>query len=168
MKFHLNAHITILLLALLSCPATLPAHTLNHDPTAAPQPPPTLEEQLGARIPLDATFRDETGRSVKLRDLVTGPTIILPVYYSCTNICNFLQSGLAQALPAVKSQPDREYRIISVSIDETEGPELAARYRKTYLSAIPGGFPDNGWRFLTGDRENIRTLTSAAGYQFRR
>lgn len=165
------------ILSLLLTPCTLLAsHEAEHPatqhrhPVAAAEERTTvgLEERLGARIPLDVTFRDEEGRQVRLGDLITGPTIILPVYYGCTNVCNYLQGGLAQALPAVKFQPGREYRVISVSMDETEGPELAARFRKTYLTAIEGGFPQDGWRFLTGDLQSIRRVTDAAGYRFQR
>lgn len=127
-----------------------------------------LDERLGSKIPLDIAFRDETGKRVILSDLITGPTIILPVYYSCSNVCNFLQGGLAGALPAIRNKPGKEYRVISVSIDENETAELAARYKKTYLSAINVPFPDEGWRFLTGDAASIRRLTDAAGYRFLR
>jgi protein SCO1/2 len=127
-----------------------------------------VDERLGARIPLDIAFRDETGRTVRLGDLVTGPTIILPVYYSCTNICNFLQGGLANALPAIKRTPGKEYRVLSISFDETETPELAARYKRMYLTAMNAPFPEEGWRFLTGDAQSIRRLTAAAGYRFQR
>jgi protein SCO1/2 len=96
------------------------------------------------------------------------PTIILPVYYSCTNVCNFLQSGLARVLPSIKPLPGREYRVISISFDETETPELAARYKKTYLTSMNVPFPEDGWRFLTGDNASIRRLTDAAGFRFQR
>lgn len=127
-----------------------------------------LDEQLGRKLPLDLVFRDETGRQVRLRDVITGPTIVLPVYYGCTNVCNYLQGGLARALPAVKREPGKEYRVLSISIDETETPELAARYQRMYLSALRINFPPGAWHFLTGDAENIRRFTDAAGYRFQR
>jgi len=127
-----------------------------------------VDEYLGGKIPLDLTFRDESGRPVRLGDLVTVPTIILPVYYSCTNVCNFLQGGLASALPAVKLKPGGEYRVLSVSFDETETPQLAARYKRMYLASMNVPFPDDGWRFLTGDVQDIRRLTDAAGFRFLR
>ncbi|MBT0651917.1 SCO family protein [Geomobilimonas luticola] len=127
-----------------------------------------LTERLGEKIPLDLTFRDETGKPVRLGDLVTVPTVILPVYYSCTNVCNFLQQGLASALPGVKRKPGEEYRVISVSFDETETPELAAKYKRMYLTSMNAPFPEEGWRFLTGDAESVRRLTAAAGYRFQR
>ena len=127
-----------------------------------------VDEHPGGKIPLDLTFRDETGHPVRLSDLVTVPTIILPVYYSCTNQCNYLQGGLASALPAVKRNPGTEYRVISVSFDETETPALAARYKRMYLASMNIPFPEDGWRFLTGDVPEIRRLSDAAGYHFQR
>jgi protein SCO1 len=127
-----------------------------------------VDERLGAKIPLDTTFRDETGKPVRLGDLVTGPTIILPVYYSCTNVCNYLQGGLARVLPAIKYRPAADYRVISLSFDESEPPQLAARYKRMYLTSMNIPFPEDGWRFLTGDAANIKRLTAAAGYRFQR
>jgi protein SCO1/2 len=146
-------------------------HGHHHEkmlPTAAEAAQIGVDERLGGKIPLDVTFRDEKGRPVRLADLVTGPTIILPVYYSCTNVCNFLQGGLAAALPAVKRKPAEEYRVISISFDETETPELAARYKRTYLTGMNAPFPEDGWRFLTGDLHSIHQFTAAAGYRFQR
>ena len=127
-----------------------------------------VDERLGGKLPLDLTFRDETGRTVRLGELITGPTIILPVYYGCTNVCNYMQGGLARVLPEIKKQPGTDYRVLSISIDETEGPELAAKYQKMYLSSLKTSIPPGAWHFLTGDAANIRKLTDAAGYRFQR
>lgn len=127
-----------------------------------------LNERLGAKIPLDVTFRDEAGKPVRLAELISGPTLILPVYFGCANVCYNLQWGLAQVLPKIKSRPGEEYRVISVSFDEHDSPQLAARYKKVYLSAMHAPFPENGWRFLTGDAASIKRLTEAVGFTFQR
>jgi protein SCO1 len=127
-----------------------------------------IDERLGTKIPLDLSFRDEAGKPVRLADLVSGPTIILPVYYGCTNVCNYLQGGVARVLPAIKARPGTEYRVISLSFDETETPAMAARSRRMYLTAMNAPFPAEGWRFLTGDSWSVRRLTDAAGYRFQR
>ncbi len=139
----------------------------------APVPPPAVDaaqlgltEHLGKKIPLGLVFRDETGKTVRLGDLITGPTIILPVYYKCTNVCNFLQGSLASVLPAVKRKPAEEYRVLSLSFDETETPALASKYKRIYLDAMNAPFPEEGWRFLTGDLGNIHRFTEAIGYRF--
>ncbi|HEY3308212.1 MAG TPA: SCO family protein [Desulfuromonadaceae bacterium] len=159
------------LFVMLSCflmLASFPVALLGHDPQDAQQTGIGLEEQLGKRIPLDIFFRDETGQQVRLGDLINRPTIILPVYYSCTNVCNYLQGGLARILPTIKNSPGSEYRVISISFDETETPALAARYKKMYLASMNAPFPEDGWHFLTGDSNSIRRLTDAAGYHFQR
>jgi protein SCO1/2 len=127
-----------------------------------------IDEQPGTRLPLDLTFRDEDGHPVRLRDLITRPTVIAPVYYRCPNICHFLQGELAQVLPELKLDAGTDYQMLSISFDETETPELARRTRDTYLAAAGGRIPAAGWRFLTGDREQIAKLTEAAGYHFQR
>lgn len=127
-----------------------------------------LDEHLGARIPLDATFRDEAGKTVRLAELITGPTLILPVYYSCPNVCYNLQWGLAQVIPKLKSKPGVEYRVISVSFDEKDTPLLASKFKRVYLNAMHAQFPADGWRFLTGDPASIRSLMNTAGYGFQR
>jgi protein SCO1/2 len=127
-----------------------------------------ITEHLGAKIPLDATFRDEDGKPVTLGQLITGPTIILPVYYGCANVCYNLQQGLARVLPTIKSKAGVEYRVISVSFDEHDQPELAAKFKRVYLGAMHAPFPPEAWRFLTGDSVAIQKLTNAAGYGFQR
>lgn len=127
-----------------------------------------LEERLGNRISRELVFRDEEGKAVRLSDLITGPTIILPVFYSCTNVCNFLQGGLAKVLPLVRFKPGEDYQVLSVSFDENETPDIALKRKRMYLSAMNAPFPQRGWRFLTGDSQNIARLTDAAGFRFER
>jgi protein SCO1/2 len=127
-----------------------------------------VNERLGSKIPLDIVFTDETGKPVRLGDLITGPTIILPVYYNCSNVCYNLQWGLAQVLPKIKSRPGEEYQVLSVSFDENDTPQLAAKFKRVYLTAMHTPFPETGWRFLTGDVINIRKFTTAVGYGFQR
>ena len=127
-----------------------------------------ITEHLGTKIPLDATFRDESGKPVRLAELVSGPTIILPVYFGCANVCYNLQWSLARVLPTLKSKPGEEYRVISVSFDENDSPQLAAKFKRVYLTAMHVPFPENGWRFLTGDAAGIKKFTDAIGFSFQR
>jgi protein SCO1/2 len=127
-----------------------------------------VNEQLGSAFPLDLIFTDEAEKTVRLGDLITGPTIILPVYFSCSNVCYNLQWGVAQLLPRIKSRPGDDYRVISISFDENDTPQLAAKFKRVYLTSMHIPFPQDGWRFLTGDVANIRKFTAAAGYGFQR
>jgi protein SCO1/2 len=154
---------TLILLGVWCCSPLLTAAGTADQQTAT-----GVEEQLGTKIPLDIAFRDETGAIVRLADLISGPTIILPVYYSCRNVCAYQQGRMAGTLQTLERQPLVDYKIISISFDETETPEMAARSKRTYLTAIRKPFPADGWRFLTGDAASIRRFTEAIGYRFQR
>lgn len=147
---------------------TAAAERRQHDHRAplTKSPEVGLDEKLGEVIPLDVAFRDEQGRQVKLSDLITVPTLIAPVYYNCPNVCSFLQGSLAQVLPKVRLTPDQDYRVLSISFNEDEGPADARKARQTYRTAMNAPFPEGGWRFLTGDRADIQRLFDAAGYRY--
>jgi protein SCO1/2 len=149
-----------------------PEKPAEHQHHSAPAPAQEsgevgLDERLGSKVPLDAIFKDESGKSVRLGDLITGPTIILPVYYACTNVCNYMQGGLARVVKELKGKPGIDYRVLSISFNHDETPEQSERTRKMYLAAINSPFPEEGWRFLTGDRDNIRRFTESIGYRFK-
>lgn len=127
-----------------------------------------LDEKLGSYLPLDLTFNDEHGNPISLAELVTKPTIIAPVYYRCPNVCHFLQGDLARVLPDLKLKAGEDYQVISVSFDELDQPEVALRSRNTYYAAMKNQYPDQAWRFLTGDLATILQLTDAAGYHFQK
>jgi len=127
-----------------------------------------IDEKLGQFVPLDLTFRDEGGNLVTLKQLIQTPIILTPVYLHCPNVCSLLLQNLADVLNRLPAESDKEYRVISVSFDETEKPDLALEKKKTYLKMIQKPFPESAWRFLTGDKENIRKLTDAVGFHFKR
>lgn len=164
----LAAFITLLVCISLQLPARLDAHTGKEALTNGQDDSIGLEEKLGGRIPLDLGFRDETGKPVRLGDLLNVPTLIIPVYFHCANVCNYQQVSIAGVLKSLNMRPGRDYRIISVSFDENETPELAAKSKRMYLASMNAGFPADGWHFLTGDRNSIRRFTDAIGFHVER
>jgi protein SCO1/2 len=127
-----------------------------------------IDEKLGQFVPFDLTFSDEGGKPIALRELIQTPVILTPVYLHCPNVCSLLLQNLADALNRFPGEPGKEYRVISVSFDETEKPSLALQKKNTYLKMIQRPFPEDAWRFLTGDKDNIRKLTDAIGFHFKR
>lgn len=127
-----------------------------------------IDEKLGQAILLDLTFYDENSNPVRLNQLIQRPTILVPVYYSCPNICSFLLFNLAGVINRLSSEPGKEYQILTVSFNEAEKPPLALEKKKIYLKMIEKSFPEDAWRFLTGDQENIRKLMEAIGFHFKR
>ena len=127
-----------------------------------------IDERTGQTIPLGLTFHDENGNAVTLRQLIHTPTILAPVYLHCPNVCSLLLQNLADGLNRLPAEPGKEYTVLSVSFDETEKPDLALEKKKMYLKMIRRDFPEDTWRFLTGDKQNIHELTDAIGFHFKR
>ena len=127
-----------------------------------------MDEKLGQVIPFDLTFYDENGNPVSLKQLIHTPVILAPVFYRCPNVCSFLLFNLAGVINKLPSEPGKEYQVLTVSFDETEKPDLALEKKKMYLKMIEKPFPEDAWRFLTGNRENIHKLTDAIGFHFKK
>lgn len=126
-----------------------------------------IDEKLGQKIPSHLTFTDEYGNPITLKDIINKPTIFLFVYYECPGICTPLMTELAEEINRVDLIPGKDYQIISVSIDSGETAELALKKKKNYLNIIKKDFPDDAWKFLTGNSNSILTLTDAAGFYFK-
>jgi protein SCO1/2 len=148
-----------ILTLLLSC-AGATAHDIN--PNAAGV---GVDEKLGSYVPLEARFVDESGRHVRLGDLIATPTVLTLQYYRCRNSCGLLLTGIAQ-LVAQLPGAGRDYRVITVSINERETAADAKEAKRLAMEEIGSPFPEDGWRFLTGDAQSIDSLADAVGYRF--
>lgn len=135
---------------------------------ATEAPAKWIEERTGDFLPLDLVFVDEQGRSVSLDTIIDRPTIFLPIYFYCPNICSKNLANLAIALNNLSVKAGRDYRVIALSFNEVEGPEDAARAKRNYIKILNPGFPAQEWRFLTGTGEAIKTATDALGFRFKK
>jgi protein SCO1/2 len=127
----------------------------------------TIVQRLNQPIPLDGEFKDETGKTVHMRDyLGKRPAILALVYYQCTMLCSEEIKGLIGALEMVKFTPGKDFDVIVVSIDSSEGPELAAIQKRLYLKRYGRPETASGWHFLTGQEPAIRALAESTGYGY--
>ena len=127
-----------------------------------------VEEKLGKIIPLDLTFKDEHNQSLILRDFIDKPTLLLPVYFYCTQACGIMLANLAASLNEYNSNPGGDYHIIAFSFDKTETPAIALEAKANYFKIIKKDFPEEKWKFLTGDATNIQAITAAIGFQYKK
>jgi protein SCO1 len=127
-----------------------------------------IDEKTGQTIPADIALLDENGTEVRLGDLLGRPVILNLVYYTCDRICPQMLEGLARVLPSLSLTPERQYRVLTVSFDETDTPKLARSKKNDYMTAVGKPFPETAWRFLTGSKASIDRLTEATGFRYRR
>ncbi|HUX45198.1 MAG TPA: SCO family protein [Terracidiphilus sp.] len=126
-----------------------------------------IQQNLNGQLPLDVTFTNSTGEQVKLGEYFgKRPAILALVYYRCPMLCSEELEGLTSALKMVNFVPGKDFDIVVVSFDPTEGPALAAERKAHYLKLY--GHPEtaDGWHFLTGTQPNIDALTQAVGFHY--
>lgn len=126
-----------------------------------------FDQRLNEQVPLDLTFHDETGQTVRLGDYFgTKPVILVLAYYRCPQLCTRVLNGLVQALMDISFDVGKEFNVLTVSFDPREKPELAAAKKKTYLERYGRAGAEQGWHFLTGDEAPIKRLTDAVGFHY--
>jgi len=126
-----------------------------------------FEPPLNGPMPLDLAFRDETGRSVQLRQYFgQKPVVLAFVYYGCPMLCDQVEQGVVGVLRMLSFNPGRDYDVIFISFDSRETPEMAAEKKKRALAHFRRPETDSGWHFLTGSKESIEAATKAANYRF--
>jgi protein SCO1/2 len=126
-----------------------------------------VSQHLNQQLPLDASFVDDTGKTVRLGDYFgKHPAILSLVYYNCPMLCSEELDGLTGALEMVKLTPGKDFDVVIISIDPSETPEIAAAKKAFYVKRY--GRPETaaGWHFLTGQRPAIDAVTNAVGFGY--
>lgn len=165
-----------------SSPAVASAETASpKDEVLAPPPTyeaggVTVDEKLGARVPLDATFRiagasaaGADGAVVTLGDVLRGelPTILTFNYSDCPMLCSLQLNGLTAALPGVTApgpapsgatkdgdvafRIGTQFRVVTIGLEPNESLERLAKTRERYIAKLPEAQREaarQGWTFL--------------------
>jgi protein SCO1/2 len=126
-----------------------------------------VSEQLDKSLPLDAYFKDHTGKVVRLGDYFDGkrPVALTLAYHGCKVVCSMV---LGAELESLKAQPwtlGKEFRAVTISIDPRDTVQTAAKKRKQMLALY--GRAAEGWDFLVGNEASIARVARAAGFKYR-
>lgn len=129
-----------------------------------------IEQKLGDQLPLDAVFKNEDGKQVKIGDYFGKgrPVILALVYYECPMLCNEVLNGLTGSLKGISFDAGKEFDILAISFDarENDKPDLAKNKKTGYLERYQRPNSANGWHFLTGTQEEIDKVTKAVGFNY--
>ena len=157
-------HVLLCVLVLL-----LPAAAGAADPQDAILQKVGVDEKPGAAIPRDLPFTDASGKAVRLADyLGDGPLLLTLNYYTCPMLCPLTFRSLAATMTRMKGfSLARDYRVVTVSIDPDEIPEIARAKANETHALMPGVRDgDARWPFLYGSAESIRRLAESVGYRY--
>ena len=127
----------------------------------------SIEQHLNEQLPLSLSFRDETGKAVRLGDYFgRKPVILSLVYYRCPMLCSEVLAGLEGSLRALSFDAGKEFNVLTVSFDPKDTPQTATEKKATTLKGYRRAGAAEGWHFLTGPQESIDALTRAVGFEY--
>lgn len=161
----LGGRLAVVLVA-LACAA--PALAQRQEPLPSELEGVGIDERLGAAIPLDLQFTDESGKRVRLGDYFGRRPVVLTLnYYECPMLCTLQLNGLIDGLGQLDWTPGNEFEIVTVSINPLETPTLARLKKQSYLAELGKPGAASGWHFLVGSEKEIRSLADAVGFRYR-
>lgn len=125
-------------------------------------------QHMGAQLPLNEMFRDDTGRVVRLGDYFKSgrPVLLNFMYYRCPMLCSMVMEGVVSTLTALKLDAGKEFDVVTISIDPRDTPRDAAAKKEKYVKRYGRLADAQGFHFLTGPESAIRKITNAAGFQY--
>ena len=127
-----------------------------------------IDEKLGQSLDMNLMFKDEQGRLVSLGSFFAAgvPVIISPVYFSCPGLCNFHLNGFTDGLRGLDWNVGDHFKMLSISFDARETPELATKKKETYMKLYGRPGAENSWHFLTADQATITAFMSSIGFKY--
>lgn len=157
------AFLTMLVLAILLVPLSASAHTLTDEELKGVG----FTQHPGNKLPLGATFVDESRRSVHIGDYFKDRPVILTLnYLRCPNLCPIILSSLAADLNGLPFTLGDQYTVLTVSIDPRDTPAQAVDMRAKALQMYERSGGEDGWHILTGTQDQVDLLANAVGFQY--
>jgi protein SCO1 len=129
----------------------------------------SINQNLDAALPLEATFRDETGNTVALKQFFgKKPVWIVMPFFKCTGTCPMMVDGMIATMhePGLGYQIGRDFEIVVISINPRETAEIAAAKKQEYLSKLGLAGADKSFHFLTGEEKDIKAVADVLGYKY--
>lgn len=126
-----------------------------------------IEQHLNRKLPLDATFTDETGKTSTLsRWIGKRPAVLALVYYQCTMMCPEVLHGLATGLRQTTLVAGKDYDVVVFSIDPADTPADAVKKKAEFVAELGSPSAATATHFLTASEPNIEAIANATGFEF--
>lgn len=175
MAVHMNTRTWLsitagVLLSLAVAPLCVQAQTPLISNVTTNEPSPLDETQalalsqaaIGREIG-DYTFRDTSGKRVKLSDFRGRPLVISMIYSSCADVCPIITKTLEDADAVARDALGVDaYTIVTIGFDVADdNPVRMQSFARK--NGVPLG---EHWKFLSGDLLAIHALSEDIGFQF--
>jgi protein SCO1 len=127
-----------------------------------------IDQNLNAQLPLELTFQDDTGKTVRLGQYFRQkPVVLALVYYECPMLCDMVLNGMTHSMEQISLNLGSDYEVVTVSFNPHENWQLAAAKKANYVEKYQRQGAVQGWHFLTGKEDDIKKLADAAGFHYK-
>lgn len=126
-----------------------------------------IVEHLGSYVDKDLSVVNSTGDTIKLKEILTKPTVVSLVYYNCPGICNGLLNGLRDVIERSDIEPGKDYNILTISFNHLEDHTLARNKKQNYLAGMNREINSKAWYWVVADSSTIRKFTNELGFMFK-
>lgn len=126
-----------------------------------------VRKSLGQTIASNTLFTDSSGKQRLIKTFFQDgkPVILTLNYFRCPMLCTLQLNGLIKAIRKLPKSMHTQFRIVTISFNAEETPDLAKKKRENYLKLL--GLKGVEWHFLVGKKREILRLTKALGFSFR-
>lgn len=125
-------------------------------------------EKTGETLPENVMLINEDSVMVRFGDLIDRPTLLSFVYYECPGLCSPVMNGIAEVIQKSDLQIGKDYQVITISVNYQEPVSLARSKKASYMRTLKKPDALKYWQFYVADSTAIKTLTDAAGWEFKR
>ncbi|MEO1526265.1 MAG: SCO family protein [Planctomycetota bacterium] len=130
----------------------------------------TVDQNLGATIPINLPLTDSRGRAIKTGYVFNGnlPTIVTLNYSDCPMLCSIQLNKLTESLDKLDLKLGKDFQVLTVSIDPKETTQRIAETKQKYIEWLPNQpGAETGWIFATAKQPIITRLTDKLGFRYR-
>lgn len=132
-----------------------------------------IQPKLGELLPLQEEFLNEAGSVVPLSSFFDGkkPVVLIFNYYGCPMLCGLLLNGARDGFQQLDWKPGDHYRVVTISIDPKEGPDLAQAKKESLLASLKDdefrAASTSNWHFLVGKNGSEARVAAALGFGYK-
>ena len=128
-----------------------------------------VDDRIGQFVSGDQSFNDHNNNHVKFGHFFDGdqPVMLSFNYSNCPKLCSVQLQNMTSCLREVDFEVGKDFQLVSVSIDPNEQTSRARDTREKFMGQYNRPDSESGWNFLTGDRDQIESLTSQTGFRYK-
>ncbi|RYG27187.1 hypothetical protein EON82_00280 [bacterium] len=139
-----------------------------------------IDQKLGATVPKDAVFHDETGSERTFGSVLQGrPVLLVPIRLTCNGGCLLIRDNLQKVLYRAEHPNERklvkkegpnvlqvgkDLDVVFLSLDPREQPADGAKLKAEFKKKV--GYEAEPVMVLTGSLDQIQKVTKAIGFRY--